>query len=392
MATHPDFPGASSRLDKGKVVWRYKQPRSRKEVRLKGVPGTEEFELSYAEATRTKCAAEILNLPGRAVPFTFGKAARMLETASWWIAYDEKTQNYNAGFIERFLEMQVDPTAPLKWRDVPVKAMSRPYLNDIAMSIYRATPHAGRHFMTAYRKLIRVAIDEKWIEPEEDVSITIKLKKVPHIGRKAWDEKAQAKYEKHHAYGTPARTCYELVKWLGNRRADAATLSWDSYRELEIENEYGDVDYVPAFDFKQSKNRKRTGGKHVILPFTDKMLIAMQALTVEPGKTVLQRFDGEGYSVKSLTGQMAVWTAQAGLPAGYTMHGLRRNFAKSLLKSKVNIIAIRDMMGHDDVATTQIYLQDITLEDSALEAVTLVNTREAKRDQAQRRSLLKVVS
>lgn len=391
MATHPDYPGASSRLDKGKTVWRYKQPRSRKEVRLKGVPGTEEFELSYAEASRTKCAAEILNLPGRALPYTFGKAARMLENTSWWIAYDEKTQTYNAGYIERFLEMQVDPTAPLKWKDVPVKAMTRPYLNDIAMSIYRSTPHAGRHFMTAYRKLTKLAIEQKWIEPEEDVSITIKLKKVPHVGRKMWDEPAMAKYEKKHAIGTPARTCYELVKWLGNRRSDVATLRWDSYRELEIENEDGDIEYVPAFDFNQQKNKKKTGGAHVILPFTDKLLTALKGINCREG-TVLQRFDGEPYSIKSLTGQMAVWTKQAGLPAGFTMHGLRRNFARSLLKSKVNIIAIRDMMGHDDVATTQIYLQDITLEDSALEAVTLVNTREAKRDAAQRRSLLKVVS
>lgn len=392
MATHPDFPGASSRVDKGKTVWRYKAPRSRKETRLPGQPGDECFALAYAEASRTKCAAEILNLPGRALPYTFGKAARMLETASWWVAYDEKTQNYNATYFERFLEMQVDPTAPLKWKDVPVKAMTRPYLNDIVMSIYRATPHAGRHFMTAYRKLVRIAIELKWLEPEDDVSLTIKLKKVPHVGRKAWDEKAMAKYEAKHPYGSSARTCYELVKWLGNRRSDAATLGWDSYRELETENEYGDVDYVPAFDFHQQKNRKKTGGKHVILPFTDKMLVAMQALTVEAGKTVLQRFDGEPYSIKALTGQMAVWTKQAGLPAGYTMHGLRRNFAKSLLKSKVDIIAIRDMMGHDDVATTQIYLQDITLEDSALAAVSLVNSREAKRDQASRRSLLKVVS
>jgi hypothetical protein len=48
MATHPDFPGATSRVRHGKVVWRYRTPgRAQKEIALPGVPGDPAFERAY---------------------------------------------------------------------------------------------------------------------------------------------------------------------------------------------------------------------------------------------------------------------------------------------------------------------------------------------------------
>jgi integrase len=374
-----------------RTVWRYRTPGVQKETVLPGQPGDEQFERAYHAATRKASAAEILNMPGRALPRTFAKAARLLETRPWWIEHSKSTQDRDAKYIEWFLNLTVDPRAPITWRDIPVEAMTRAYLNDIVMAKYTLRPHSGRHYFNAYKKLFRVAEEEGWIAPENNPCLTIRLKKPRHVGKPAWSDEAMAKYEARHALGTPARTCFEMARWLGGRRGDVAVLGWDQRVTLELENCEGDLEFMDAFDFRQKKNAKRTGGKHVILPITDKFAAALAALECQPGKTILQRLDGHPYSDKSLTGQMAVWSAQAGLPAGHTLHGLRRNFARHLVKSKADIITIRDLMGHSSLTVTQVYLEGIKLEDNALEARNLMNEREAKRDQAKRRANLRIV-
>ena len=63
MATHPDYPGASSRMHRGKDVWRYRgKGRAAKEVTLPGQPGDECFEVAYQRATRVE-TAEVVEIP-----------------------------------------------------------------------------------------------------------------------------------------------------------------------------------------------------------------------------------------------------------------------------------------------------------------------------------------
>ncbi|CDX32686.1 hypothetical protein MPLSOD_140672 [Mesorhizobium sp. SOD10] len=50
------------------------------------------------------------------------------------------------------------------------------------------------------------------------------------------------------------------------------------------------------------------------------------ALLVKGG-TVLKSAYGKPFSEKSLTGMIRHWTLQAGIPEGYTLHGLRRRFS-----------------------------------------------------------------
>lgn len=391
MATDPRYPGASSRNLRGKITWRIRLPITREQITLKGQPGSEEFEAAYYEATRKKNVGEILNMPGRALPRSFGAAARKLDKAGFWIDHSEGTKTYNLRFIERFLEMQVVSDAPLKWRDVPVEAMTHNHLSDIVMSVYILKPQSGRHFLNAIGKLLKIAIDQKWIEADKNPALAIKLKKPKSKPNPKWPQNIMDKYEARHPIGTAAHTAYSLAKWLGNRRSDVSPLTWDQLVQIETENDFGDIELINVFDFRQKKNQKKNGGKEMILPVPDKLMAVLNALGHQPGKTILQRADGEPFSVSGLTGMMAHWTKQAGIPAGYTMHGLRRSFAHNLAKAKTPVTVIRDMMGHDNISTTQIYLDEIDRNESALEAVTNVNAREAKRDQAKRRDSFRIV-
>ncbi|WP_292159434.1 hypothetical protein [Mesorhizobium sp.] len=177
MATHPDYPGASSRIKNGKTIWRFRANRHAPQIALLGQPGDEAFEAAYRRAVEGQSAkAEIINLPGRALPKTFGQAALRLEATMEWADFDPATQDKNSRLIERFLNTPVDPAHVLTWRDVPVEYMDADRLRTIIEGIFRTNRTVAKHTLVAIKKLLWVAIEvEKWIKPQEDPSLSIRV-------------------------------------------------------------------------------------------------------------------------------------------------------------------------------------------------------------------------
>jgi len=60
-------------------------------------------------------------------------------------------------------------------------------------------------------------------------------------------------------------------------------------------------------------------------------------------------------------GRIEIWrlvkkyAARAGLPANMTVHTLRHCFATHLLSGGADLRSVQEMLGHVDIATTQIY-------------------------------------
>lgn len=66
------YPGISSRIKNGKLTYRYRA-KGMPEIQLPGKPGDPEFEVAYENATQGQHKnAVIIDLPGRALPKTFG--------------------------------------------------------------------------------------------------------------------------------------------------------------------------------------------------------------------------------------------------------------------------------------------------------------------------------
>lgn len=382
MATHPDYPGVSSRVVRGKTSWRYRAPGKRgKAVTLPGKPGDEEFAEAYAQATRKRSVADILNMPGRALPRTYGKAARLLEASQRWMKYGKSTQYQYARHLEKLMNARVIADVDLNWRDTPIEGTPPKALRDYVLAIYQFEPFAGREVLRAIKAVVEMAIEAQWIEPEDDPTLSIKLAKPKHKPQPKWPDNICAMFEARHPIGTPARTAYALGKYSGSRRGDVAELGWDQLTEVETETD-DEITYELIFDFNQQKNRLKNGGKHMQLPVPKPLLDVLNHLGRQPGKTILQRLDGEPYSIKSLTGTMRKWCEQAGIPEGYTMHGLRRTYAHDLAKAKAPVTVIRDMMGHDDIGTTQIYLDEVNQLESAIEARELLDRRIRQKEAA----------
>ncbi|MBZ9763305.1 hypothetical protein LB553_20810 [Mesorhizobium sp. CA8] len=267
------YPGVSSRIKNGKTVYRYRA-KGMPEIRLPGNPGDAEFEAEYQKATQGHGKkAAIIALPGRALPKTFGHAARRLETTMEWLDFDEATQQKNARLIERFLNLKVDPKFPLTWRDTPVEHLDADRLRTIIEGIFGTNRTVAKHMLVAIKKLLWVAIEiEKWIKPQDDPSLSIRVRVPKSSKNPAWPIAVRERFEARHPIGTAARTCYALGFWLGNRRGDIAALEWEDLVTEEIELFDGSLELIEAFDFRQKKNRNRHGGREMFIPVVDNSL------------------------------------------------------------------------------------------------------------------------
>jgi integrase len=148
---------------------------------------------------------------------------------------------------------------------------------------------------------------------------------------------------------------------------------------------------IEAFDFRQKKNRNRHGGREMFIPVVDKLAAALEPLDRSKGGTVLKNAYGRSFSEKSLTGMMQHWTRQAGIPDGYTLHGLRRTFGTYLAECNIQARAIMEAMGHSSMAVTDDYVREANKKRIAVDIARVINEREAKRDAMKRRATLRVV-
>ncbi|MER9681871.1 site-specific integrase [Mesorhizobium sp. M0184] len=386
------YPGVSSRIKNGKLVYRYRG-KGMPEIRLPGAPGDPEFEGAYEQATQGQGQkAVIIDLPGRALPKTFGHAARRLEATMEWLNFDEATQQKNARLIERFLQMQVDPAYPLTWRNTPVEHLDADHLRAIIESVFATNRTVAKHLLVAIKKLLWVAIEvEKWIKPQDDPSLSIRVRIPKSTANPAWPIAIREKFEAHHPIGSAPRTCYALGFWLGNRRGDIASLEWDDLVFEEIELFDGSLETIEAFDFRQQKNRNRHGGREMFIPVVDKLAQALVPLDRSKGGTVLKNAYGRPFSEKSLTGMMAHWNKQAGIPEGYTLHGLRRTFGTYLAECNIQARAIMEAMGHSSMTVTDEYVREANKKRMTVDIARAINEREAKRDAMKQRIPLRVI-
>ncbi|MDI7863966.1 tyrosine-type recombinase/integrase [Rhizobiaceae bacterium n13] len=390
MATDPNFPGASSYAKKdGKIRWRYRgKGVGAKEIQLPGLPGDEAFELAYLKAAAPiPQEAEIIALPGRIVPKSFGHAQRILEESPLWLSYDPKTRKYNTRMIETFLNARVDPGYLITWRDTPCAELMAKDIRAFLAPFYReGKASRAKHQLVAIRKLTAIAVEKEWAET--DATYGIKAAVPPTDGHAPWSRAARERFEAHHPVGSAARTAYALAMWLGNRRGDIAALTWDSLMVEEVEAADGAIDTVAAFAFRQLKNRNRNGGKEMFLKLTEPLRQALAPLRRDGG-TVLKTAYGEAFSAKSLTGCMANWTRQAGLPPGHTLHGLRKSLGIFLAESGASARQIQDVLGHESMKEADTYIRMANRKLTATDALSIIEAKEARRAARPRLSLVR---
>lgn len=385
-------PGVSIKIRKnGESFYRFRMKGS-KETTIHGKPGDELFELEYARAyaAAMRAPAVVHELPTAGLPKSWGAGFRALKETLEWCGYDHKTQSYNTRLIERFLMTNYtdDPKDELYWRDVPVEVTEPKTMRLFIEGIAKTNPPTAKHMLNAVRKIIDVAIVEEWIEPEQNPTLAIKTPKVKKSTKNpAWSKPAREKFEAFHPLGSPARTCYSLALWMGNRRGDVATIAWSDIETVLVDLDGEEID-VQAFNFRQGKNANLHGGREIFMPIVDKLFEALNALEPKDDGPVLRNMYGNPFSEKALTTRMRDWTTQAGLEPGHTLHGLRRSFGTYLAECDLQARAIMDAMGHTSMAVADDYVRDANKKRAMVDAARRINVRAEKEDAAKRRGTI----
>lgn len=334
MSTLDGYPYASSFVDRhGKTRWRWRK--GGKTVALPGQPGDPGFEAAYAAALagRPLRSARVVRLRQGPEPRSIADAWRILTTrTAGWKALDPATIYEQTRTAERFLAMEVVDGEPLTFRDVPVASFERRHVKAL-LARFADRPHAGVKVLRLLRKLFGVAIDEEWIEidPTDRVSYTPAYK-----GWRAWTDEERAAYEARWPIGSTPRLVYALGLYTGQRRGDLCRMRWADIVD-------GEVHII------QEKT-----GKELWLPIHP-ALAEVLAATPRRDACILVTQYGRPFSDKALGMRMMAWTDSAGLPAGATIHGLRKTLGKLLAESGATTRELMDILGHDAIAHAELY-------------------------------------
>jgi integrase/recombinase XerD len=115
-----------------------------------------------------------------------------------------------------------------------------------------------------------------------------------------------------------------------------------------------DIDFErKTIHIRQSKYKKDR-----ILPLSDYMAVGLKKyLKAENPHVWLfngKELDGR-YSVKGLSWIMRETLKKTSIKKEVNLHSLRHSYATHLLEQGVNIVTVKDLMGHADITTTMIY-------------------------------------
>lgn len=330
-------PHTGSYLDRhGKRRWRFR--RGKRNISLPGEPGSAEFEAAYSAAVegRTVAVATIHRLRTAASPRSLRAAWRILRADTLeWKTLGHSIKTAQTAIAERFLTEAIVEGEPLTFGDVDAADLKRKHVKAI-LARRSNTPHAAAHLLRVIRKLVGVALDQEWIEADP----TYRLKFRPALGGwKAWPDEMLDRFEAHWPIGSTPRLVYSLALYFGHRRSDVTRVKWT---DLEI----------AATNVVQQKT-----GKPLRIPMHANLAEVIEATTPVGDFVVMTKW-GKPFSDKALGMRMQHWTRLAGIPAGHTLHGLRKTLGKALAEHGATTRQLMEVLGHDDIQHAELYSRE----------------------------------
>lgn len=343
------YPGITLFVDhRGTTRWRYRSKTIRGKL-MPGNPGDEEFEKEHkllVEGEPKK--AEVVELPDAALPQTFRSAWKAITSTQDWADLDPATKSKQSRNAKEFLDLPIVPGKEGTWGDVPVADMDDDDLEKIKLRLSvdskgKPTPSKPWHVKVVLKKIFFYARKRKW--RQDDPTDLVKWKRGGaknggYVGWKPWPWELRQQFEARHPIGSAARTCYALALFIGNRRGDVARLRWSDLKLVPFEDEW-----IYVFDYIQNKKVQNDDDMRQIRPLSRMLSEALEPLPRDKEFVLLNGY-GVPFSEKSLTGMMAHWTHQAGMPKGYTLHGLRKSYGGDLAEAGASEMQQKDMLGH----------------------------------------------
>lgn len=178
---------------------------------------------------------------------------------------------------------------------------------------------------------------------------------------------------------TKTEVIIALALLAGLRRGELVALQWGDIEDLSIETLDSCKIFVNAAAYKVTGEKQQRGNPKsqsskrgfVIPKLLAELLLVWKNTNISKGISV----SSKDYVISNENGKMvnvctpAKWVGKffkkQGVE-GIKLHSLRHTFAAVLVRSKMDIETLREIMGHDDIRTTQIYLYSFRLQEEDL--------------------------
>ncbi len=248
----------------------------------------------------------------------------------------------------------------------------RPFFPDEIVQFTQIIPLQIRDFLrnrneegdtnrTLVRKLIAINMFFKFCQrthlceknPVDKMSLPKYEKKLP----KFFNEEDAALLvelpDSDNIYGVRNRAILELIYSSGLRASEIATTRLS---QLDMHKR------VLLVHGKRNKERVVPVGKKAILAIQKYLQYRPKHVSEDSGDTLFLTKSGKAFNQKEIWGVLAKYLYAVAQEKGYSPHVLRHTFATHLLKNGADLRAIQEMLGHEQLSTTEIYTH-VTLED-----------------------------
>jgi integrase len=308
----------------GKVYARFRR-KGYAEIQLPGILGSNEMMAAYWAArncgtplpTDTTCIGA-----SRLKPGTVASVVALFLQSSAFTFDSEGTQRRRRSQLNGFRDQH---------GEAPITGMHRQFFERALADL---GPHAGRNWLKAMRPLMRFAVAQGFIETDPTDGIKIKVPKSD--GHATWGEDEIAQFRAHWPLGSMERLAMELALNTGQRVSDLVRLGRQHARG-------------GAVRIKQQKT-----GTEVDVPVLPELAAVLDATPVD-NLTFLINGWGKPFTSTGFSEWFGKAARAAGLPTGYTAHGLRKGCAKRLADMGCTVTEIAAITGHKTLKEIERY-------------------------------------
>lgn len=147
------------------------------------------------------------------------------------------------------------------------------------------------------------------------------------------------RFEARWPVGSTPRLVYSLALYFGHRRSDITRVTPKDF-------------LIEGATFTQKKT-----SKEMWLPIHPNLQEVLERTDMTQQFVVMTQY-GKPFSPKALGMRMQDWTKAAGIPAGHTLHGLRKALGKALAEGQATTRQLMDVLGHTDIAHAELYSRE----------------------------------
>jgi len=288
------------------------------------LPWASNFRMAYEEALNGTALAKRQIGKDKVGPGTIADLIARYYQSKEWLALRDTSRATYRGMLERFrAENGHRRVASLDREKVKEMLANR-----------ASTPSAANNWLDRLRLLMRLAIDLKM--RTDDPTYGIKPYKIESEGFKPWEPEKIAAYRARYSLGTKQRLALELAYGTIQRRSDLVRMGPQHIRDGTL-----------------SITQQKTG-EFVEIPVLPELQAALDAMPRD-NLCFLMTDAGRPYTPAGFGGWFRDQCDAAGIPTGYSAHGLRKAGATRLAEHGATDHEIMAWGGWKTLAEVQRY-------------------------------------